>query len=100
MGVYTCWGDFLYNTQHQTQNGYNVHNGLILRALTLSRVASKGRKGRLTENNLVLSQFTGNKIGLSRFTKKKKTFLTFLTQIYDFPVAFVDVHRNFDFVSS
>ena len=39
---------------------------------------------------MVFSQFTGNKIGLSRFTKKKKTFLTRIYVIYDFTVAFVE----------
>ena len=67
---------------------------MVLPALTLSRwpiKANKGRKGWLTENKLVLLQFTrftGNKIGLSRFTKKK-TFLTQIYVIYDFTVAFV-----------
>ena len=61
---------------------------MVLRALTLSRVANKGRKGGLTENKLVRSQFTGNKIGLSGFTKMK-TFLTRIYVIYDFTFAFV-----------
>ena len=59
---------------------------MVLPAVTLSRVANKGRKWVFTENlKLVLLQFTVNKIGLSRFTKNK----TFLTRIYDFTVAFV-----------
>ena len=78
MGVYSCWSDSLYNTQYQSQNGLLVMSIMVLRALTLSRVASKGRKGGLPENKLFLSQFTGNKLGRSRFTKKK----TFLTRIY------------------
>ena len=51
-------------------------------------MANTGRKGGLTENKLLLSQFAGNKIGLSRFTKKKK-FLTRIYVISDFTVAFV-----------
>ena len=67
----------------------HIRTNIVLPALTLSRVANKGRKWVLTENlKLVLLQFTGNKIGLSRFTKKK-TFLTRIYVIYDFTVAFV-----------
>ena len=62
---------------------------MVLLVLTSSRVASKGRKGGLTENKLVLSQFREIKSAFHVSQKKKKTFLTRVYVIYDFTVAFV-----------
>ena len=40
-----------------------------------------GSRSRFMENKLVLSQFTGNKIGISRLTKKKAFFDTNLRNL-------------------
>ena len=58
VGVYCCLGRL---PDSISSSKWFIMSIMVLRALTLSRVARKGRKVGSTENKLVLSQFTGNK---------------------------------------
>ena len=62
----------------------NLSGSNVIQVLYLAN--KEGGKGasrsRLTDNTTVLSQFTKNKIGISRFTEKKRTFF-FKQKLHD-----------------